>query len=69
MSTQQLIIFIGMVAFIDFGVWLQFRMKFDIKENEREYNKKFHEWIKAHPNRSNSLGYTHKEKENVKEEA
>ncbi|MBO6073811.1 hypothetical protein SAMN04487901_10145 [Prevotella communis] len=69
MSTQQLIIFIGMVAFIAFGVWLQFRMKFDIKENEREYNKKFHEWIKAHPNRSNSLGYTHKEKENVKEEA
>ena len=54
MSTQQLIIFIGMVAFIAFGVWLQFRMKFDIKENEREYNKKFHEWIKAHPNRSNS---------------
>ena len=69
MSTQQLIIFIGMVAFIAFGVWLQFRMKFDIKENEREYNKKFHEWSKAHPNRSNSLGYTHKEKENVKEEA
>lgn len=69
MSTQQLIIFIGMVAFIAFGVWLQFRMKFDIKENEREYNKKFHEWIKAHPNRSKSLGYTHKEKENVKEEA
>lgn len=69
MSTQQLIIFIGMVAFIAFGVWLQFRMKFDIKENEWEYNKKFHEWIKAHPNRSNSLGYTHKEKENVKEEA
>lgn len=69
MSTQQLIIFIGMVAFIAFGVWLQFRMKFDIKENEGEYNKKFHEWIKAHPNRSNSLGYTHKEKENVKEEA
>lgn len=69
MSTQQLIIFFGMVAFIAFGVWLQFRMKFDIKENEREYNKKFHEWIKAHPNRSNSLGYTHKEKENVKEEA
>ena len=69
MSTQQLIIFIGMVAFIAFGVWLQFRIKFDIKENEREYNKKFHEWIKAHPNRSNSLGYTHKEKENVKEEA
>lgn len=69
MSTQQLIIFIGMVAFIAFGVWLQFRMKFDIKENEREYNKKFHEWIKAHPNRSNSLGYIHKEKENVKEEA
>lgn len=69
MSTKQLIIFIGMVAFIAFGVWLQFRMKFDIKENEREYNKKFHEWIKAHPNRSNSLGYTHKEKENVKEEA
>lgn len=67
MSTQQLIIFIGMVAFIAFGVWLQFRMKFDIKENEREYNKKFHEWIKAHPNRSNSLGYTHKEEE-VKEE-
>lgn len=69
MSTQQLIIFIGMVAFIAFGIWLQFRMKFDIKENEREYNKKFHEWIKAHPNRSNSLGYTHKEKENVKKEA
>jgi hypothetical protein len=69
MSTQQLIIFIGMVAFIAFGVWLQFRMKFGIKENEREYNKKFHEWIKAHPNRSNSLGYTHKEMENVKEEA
>lgn len=67
MSTQQLIIFIGMVAFIAFGVWLQFRMKFDIKENEREYNKKFHEWIKAHPNQSNSLGYTHKEEE-VKEE-
>ena len=69
MRTQQLIIFIGMVAFIAFGVWLQFRMKFDIKENEREYNKKFHEWIKAHPDRSNSLGYTHKEEENVKEEA
>lgn len=67
MSTQQLIIFIGMVAFIAFGVWLQFRMKFDIKENEREYNKKFHEWIKAHPDRSDSLGYTHKEEE-VKEE-
>ena len=66
MSTQQLIIFIGMVAFIAFGVWLQFRMKFDIKENEREYNKKFHEWIKAHPDRSDSLGYTHKEEE-VKE--
>lgn len=44
MSTQQLIIFIGMVAFIAFGLWLQFRIKFDIKENEREYNKKFHEW-------------------------
>lgn len=58
-----------MVAFIAFGVWLLFCMKFDIKENEREYNKKFHEWIKAHPNRFNSLGYTHKEKENVKEEA
>lgn len=26
MSTKQLIIFIGMVAFIAFGVWLQFRI-------------------------------------------
>ena len=56
MSTQQLIIFIGMVAFIAFGVWLQFRMKFDIKENEREYNKKFHEWIKAQSQTCERIG-------------
>ena len=67
MSTQQIIVFIGMVVFIAFGIWLQFRMKFDIKANEQEDNKKLHEWIKAHPDRSDSLGYTHKEEE-VKEE-
>jgi hypothetical protein len=44
-------------------------MRLDIEENEQEDNKKLHEWIKAHPDRSNSLGYTHKEEENVKEEA
>lgn len=65
MSTQQLIIFIGMVAFIAFGVWLQFRMKFDIKENEREYNKKFHEWIKRNPKRAKELGYTNMEKDDM----
>ena len=67
MSTQQLIIFIALVVFIIYGLWLQFRMRLDIEENEQEDNKKLHEWIKAHPNRSNSLGYTHKEEE-VKEE-
>ena len=69
MSITQAAAFIALVVFIIYGLWLQFRMRLDIEENEREYNKKFHEWIKAHPNRSNSLGYTHKEKENVKEEA
>jgi hypothetical protein len=65
MSTQQLIIFIGMVAFIAFGVWLQFRMKFDIKENEREYNKRFREWIKRNPKRAKELGYTNMEKDDM----
>lgn len=56
MSTQQLIIFIALVVFIIYGLWLQFRMRLDIEENEQEDNKKFHEWIKAHPDHSDSLG-------------
>ena len=56
MSTQQLIIFIGMVAFIAFGVWLQFRMRLDIEENEQEDNKKLHEWIKAQSQTCERIG-------------
>ena len=69
MSIIQAVAFIALVVFIIYGLWLQFRMRLDIEENEQEDNKKLHEWIKAHPDGSNSLGYTHKEEENVKEEA
>ena len=69
MSIIQAVAFIALVVFIIYGLWLQFRMRLDIEENEQEDNKKLHEWIKAHPDRSNSLGYTHKEEVNVKEEA
>ena len=69
MSIIQAVAFIALVVFIIYGLWLQFRMRLDIEENEQENNKKLHEWIKANPDRSNSLGYTHKEEENVKEEA
>ena len=35
-----------MVVFIIYGLWLQFRMRLDIEENEQEDNKKLHEGSK-----------------------
>lgn len=56
MSIIQAVAFIALVVFIIYGLWLQFRMRLDIEENEQEDNKKLHEWIKAHPDQSDSLG-------------
>lgn len=47
MSIIQAVAFIALVVFIIYGLWLQFRMRLDIEENEQEDNKKLHEWIKA----------------------
>ena len=47
MSIIQVVAFIALVVFIIYGLWLQFRMRLDIEENEQEDNKKLHEWIKA----------------------
>ena len=65
MSIIQAVAFITLVVFIIYGLWLQFRMRLDIEENEQEDNKKLHEWIKRNPKRAKELGYTNMEKDDM----
>lgn len=56
MSIIQAVAFIALVVFIIYGLWLQFRMRLDIEENEQEDNKKLHEWIKAQSQTCERIG-------------
>ena len=65
MSIIQAVAFIALVVFIIYGLWLRFRMRLDIEENEQEDSKKLHEWIKRNPKRAKELGYTNIEKDDM----
>ena len=56
MGIIQAVAFIALVVFIIYGLWLQFRMRLDIEENEQEDNKKLHEWIKAQSQTCERIG-------------
>ena len=58
MSIIQIIVVIGLVAFVIFGLWLLFRIRTFQDGNDKEHVKKLREWIKRNPKRAEELGYT-----------
>lgn len=67
MSIIQIIVVIGLVAFVIFGLWLQYRIKKYKDENDTEHVKRLHKWIKENPERAEELGYTRKERNDATE--
>ena len=62
MSIIQIIVVIGLVAFVIFGLWLLFRIRKYQDENDIEHGKRLREWIKDNPERAEELGYSHKDR-------
>ena len=67
MSIIQIIVVIGLVAFVIFGLWLPFRIRTFQDGNDKEHVKKLREWIKRNPKRAKELGYIRKEKNDATE--
>ena len=62
MSIIQIIVVIGLGAFVIFGLWLLFRIRKYQDENDIEHGKRLREWIKDNPERAEELGYIHKDR-------
>jgi hypothetical protein len=67
MSIIQIIVVIGLVAFVIFGLWLLFRIKKVQDGDDKEHYKRLRKWIKDNPERAKKLGYIRKEKNDVTE--
>jgi FtsZ-interacting cell division protein ZipA len=67
MSIIQIIVVIGLVAFVIFGLWLQYRIKKSQEGDETEHAERLSEWIRDNPERAEELGYTRKEKNDATE--
>ena len=67
MSIIQIIVVIGLVAFVIFGLWLQYRIKKVQDGDDKEHYKRLRKWIKENPERAEELGYTRKERNDATE--
>ena len=67
MSIIQIIVVIGLVAFVIFGLWLQFRIRKVQDGDDDEHYRRLRKWIKENPERAEELGYTRKERNDATE--
>ena len=67
MSIIQIIVVIGLVAFVIFGLWLQYRIKKVQDGDDKEHYKRLRKWIKENPERAEELGYTREERNDATE--
>ena len=67
MSIIQIIAVIGLVAFVIFGLWLQYRIKKVQDGDDKEHYKRLRKWIKDNPDRAKELGYIHENKNDATE--
>ena len=67
MSIIQIIAVIGLVAFVGYGLWLQYRIKKVQDGDDDEHYRRLHKWIKENPERAEELGYIRKERNDATE--
>ena len=67
MSIIQIIVVIGLVAFVIFGLWLQFRIRKVQDGDDDEHYRRLRKWIKENPERAEELGYIRKERNDATE--
>ena len=67
MSIIQIIAVIGLVAFVGYGVWLQYRIKKVQDGDDDEHYRRLRKWIKENPERAEELGYIRKERNDATE--
>jgi hypothetical protein len=67
MSIIQIIAVIGLVAFVGYGLWLQYRIKKVQDGDDDEHYRRLRKWIKENPERAEELGYTRKERNDATE--
>jgi hypothetical protein len=67
MSIIQIIAVIGLVAFVGYGLWLQYRIKKVQDGDDDEHYRRLRKWIKENPERAEELGYIRKERNDATE--